>query len=523
MGLWGWGLRGNGGLGFGAGGGQIYGAGTALGGGGAPGIYGAGPLWGAVGPSPDPAPHSAAAPPPCPRRPPPATSPRPPRAAPLGPAARAAAWGAAPRRPPCGAGAPAAWWRPPDPPWGRGGLPHSRVYDPRRPQTFFQQCFQLLGTLGRGSFGEVYKVRSREDGALYAVKRTTRPFRGPRDRRRALAEARRHRAVGRHPQCVGLVAAWEERGVLYLQSELCPGGSLGGAAAGRGPLPAWRALAYLGDLLQALRHLHARRMAHGDVKPANALLGPGGVRLADFGLLGEGGGGEGDPRYLAPEVLGGGPRAAGPPADVFSLGLTLLEVAAGRELPAAGEGWQELRRGGLPPDMARGLTPELRELLAAMLEPDPQRRPSAEALLRTAPLRRAGRWRALTRLADEGLRRGARLMEGCRAALRWVWGALWGVLWGTAPWRRPPATPPRSPLPPPGIDWDEEEEEEVRWVGGAPGSPSTFPRTASPCSTPRHGASPPRGTRSPEGSPTAVGRLRRTLTFEEEPEAGGAQ
>lgn len=41
---------------------------------------------------------------------------------------------------------------------GQGGLPHSPVYDPRRPQTYFQQCFQLLGTLGRGSYGEVYKV-----------------------------------------------------------------------------------------------------------------------------------------------------------------------------------------------------------------------------------------------------------------------------------------------------------------------------------------------------------------------------
>lgn len=197
------------------------------------------------------------------------------------------------------------------------------------------------------------QVRSRCDGALYAVKVTSRPFRGPRDRRRALAEAGRQRAVGRHPQCVGLVAAWEERGVLYLQSELCPGGSLGGLLGGPPP-PAWRILGYLWDLLQALSHLHGRRMAHGDVKPANALLTPRGVRLGDFGVLGEEGegwGGEGDPRYLAPEVLGGGP---GPPADVFSLGLTLLEVAAGTELPAAGEGWQELRKGGVPPHMARG-------------------------------------------------------------------------------------------------------------------------------------------------------------------------
>ncbi|XP_025928760.1 membrane-associated tyrosine- and threonine-specific cdc2-inhibitory kinase, partial [Apteryx rowi] len=272
-------------------------------------------------------------------------------------------------------------------------------------------------------------VRSREDGRLYAVKRTLEPFRGAADRRRKLAEVRKHERVGRHPHCLGLVRAWEERGQLYLQSELCPGGPLRAPGDGDGGgLASWRATAYLWDLLQALGHLHAKSLAHLDVKPANVLLGPGGCRLGDFGCLLEpggrpGDGAEGDPRYLAPEALRGD---LGPAADVFSLGLTLLEVAAGRELPAAGDGWQELRRGRLPAALAAGLSPELRTLLVAMLEPEPGRRPSVEALLRTALVRRAGRWRALTRLADEGLRRAGRLLQDVRALLQWLWGALWG-------------------------------------------------------------------------------------------------
>ena len=57
------------------------------------------------------------------------------------------------------------------------------------------------------------------------------------------------------------------------------------------------------------------------------------------------------------------------------------------------------------------LPPELLPLLAAMLDPDPQRRPTAEALLQSAPMRRVGRWRPLLRLLDVGLRRGAELLQ----------------------------------------------------------------------------------------------------------------
>ncbi|XP_062456870.1 membrane-associated tyrosine- and threonine-specific cdc2-inhibitory kinase [Rhea pennata] len=422
--------------------------------------------------------------------------------------------------------------------------PASRLYDPRRPQTFFRQCFQVLGRLGRGSHGEVYKVRSREDGRLYAVKRTLEPYRGAADRRRKLAEVRKHERVGRHPHCLGLVRAWEEKGQLYLQSELCPGGPLRRPA--RGGLAPWRAAAYLWDLLQALGHLHARRLAHLDVKPANVLLAPGGCRLGDFGCLLEpggrvGDGAEGDPRYLAPEALRGD---LGPAADVFSLGLTLLELAAGRELPAAGDGWQELRRGRLPAALAAGLSPELRTLVVAMLEPEPGRRPSVETLLRTALMRRAGRWRAFTRLADEALRRAGQLLQDIRALLRWLWGALWGP----ARWLRAPVTPPHSPLSPrfsPASDWDEDEEDDddddggpTRWAQSAPGrqggawadsprgSPTSFSRhgrAPSPgaASTPRRAGAPQSGSgsRSPESSPGSLATLRRTLTFEEEPDS----
>ncbi|XP_072705234.1 membrane-associated tyrosine- and threonine-specific cdc2-inhibitory kinase [Ciconia boyciana] len=370
--------------------------------------------------------------------------------------------------------------------------PPSRLYDPSRPQSFFRQCFQVLGRLGRGSFGEVYKVRSREDGRLYAIKRTLEPFRGPLDRRRKLAEAGKHRRVGQHPHCLPLLWGWEERGRLYLQTHLCPAGSLRQIWGDRGlPVAEWRLWGYLWDLLLALRHLHARPLAHLDLKPANVLLAPGGCRLADFGVsaapgetAGDENGGGGDPRYAAPEVFGGGRDGPGPPADVFSLALTLLELGLGERLPEGGEGWQELRRGGLPHGVAPGFSAELRQVLDAMLEPDPRRRPTAEELLSWGAVRRAGRWRVLTRLADEGLRRLDGWLKGCRLALR----RLWGTLWGPAPWLRHPTTPPSSPLPPsltPSSTWEEEEDEEEEEGAAAPwGRGSQSPSFASTPGTP---------------------------------------
>ncbi|GAB0202404.1 serine protease 27-like [Grus japonensis] len=265
-------------------------------------------------------------------------------------------------------------------------------------------CFQVLGRVGQGSFGEVYKVRSLDDGRLYAIKRSLRPFRGPLDRLRRLSEAAKHR-------------------------------------------------------------------------------------------------------------------------HVFSLGLTILELGVGKRLPEAGEGWQELRRGGLPHGAASGFSAELREVLGAMLEPDPRRRPTAEELLGWGSVKRAGRWRAVTRLADEGLRRLDDWLKGCWQTLR----RLWGALWGRAPWLWAPATPPSSPLPPPltpPSPWEEDDDDDDDDNDDDKAPPTPWGRGSRRCVGQRRGAervpwggcspSPPRplGARSP--SPT--GGLRRSLTFEEEPE-----
>ncbi|XP_044088662.1 membrane-associated tyrosine- and threonine-specific cdc2-inhibitory kinase isoform X2 [Neovison vison] len=399
----------------------------------------------------------------------------------------------------------------------------SPSYDPSCPESFFQQSFQRLGRLGHGSYGEVFKVRSKEDGRLYAIKRSMSPFRGPKDRARKLAEVGGHEKVGQHPRCVRLEQAWEEGGILYLQTELCgPSLQQHSEAWGTG-LPEAQVWGYLRDTLLALAHLHGQGLVHLDVKPANIFLGPRGrCKLGDFGLLvelgtsGAGEAQEGDPRYMAPELLQG---SYGTAADVFSLGLTILEVACNMELPHGGEGWQQLRQGYLPPEFTAGLSSELRSVLTMMLEPDPKLRATASALLALPMLRRPRPWSILWYVAADALSRGWALWQVSRLmgqgappnslttgsdlpppslspqALLSLLCWLWHGLAHPASWLQPPSPPATPPGSPPcslllhsslSSSWDDDS------VGLSLSPEAVLARAAGNTSTPRNGSPAPR-------------------------------
>lgn len=244
--------------------------------------------------------------------------------------------------------------------------PHPRsVYDPSRPQSFFDQCFTNLGLIGRGSFGEVFKVVSLLDGCQYAVKRSAQRFRSEGERARSIKEARNHEGLYPHPHVLGFIAAWEEGGRLFLQTELCCNSLLVQAEempSHTGEVWAWT---YLCDILSALKHLHAQGFAHLDIKPANVFITKSGrLKLGDFGLLiklsndgqkqerDQDDLQEGDPRYMAPELLRG---KYGTAADIFSLGVSILELACNIEVPKGGDDWQQLRQGHLPAEFTNGI------------------------------------------------------------------------------------------------------------------------------------------------------------------------
>lgn len=240
-------------------------------------------------------------------------------------------------------------------------------------------------------------MKSNLDGRQYAVKRSAHRFRGNSERSRSTREAKNHERLCPHPHILDFVAAWEECGRLYIQTELCST-SLLLHAENQPPGPG------LCDLLSALQHLHSLGFVHLDLKPANVLITDSGrLKLADFGLLFElkkkstgsleGKGKddiqEGDPRYMAPELLRG---EYGPAADVFSLGVSILELACNMEVPNGGEGWQQLRQGCLPSEFTSGLSAELQAVLRMMLAPEPSERPTVSELL-SLPSVRKHRWR----------------------------------------------------------------------------------------------------------------------------------
>ncbi|PIA15486.1 kinase-like protein, partial [Coemansia reversa NRRL 1564] len=262
--------------------------------------------------------------------------------------------------------------------------------------------FEILARAGEGHFSAVFSVRSLVDGQVYAVKKTRAPYASRAQRARRLREPAVLWGLPASRAVVRLADAWEQFGHLYLQFELCERGSLAAyldecAAAQAERMAEPRVWAVLAHAAHALRLLHEHGVAHLDVKPANFLLAAdfdapgaerneGWLRIADFGHAVRLGDAlpdcaeEGDREYMAPEVLRGHYSSA---ADVFSLGMMMLEIAADIVPPDNGVEWHKLREGCFddPALVDMPYSPPLLETIKRMLHPDPARRPSAAQLL----------------------------------------------------------------------------------------------------------------------------------------------
>jgi len=260
---------------------------------------------------------------------------------------------------------------------------HSAVYDTSKKQSYFQQAFQIETEIGAGYFGTVYRVRSKEDGKVYAVKIARDKYKGPSDRKRKLDEVRKHQFLPPHSNCVRFYQSWEENGRLYLQFELCQGNLLEFTES-RESVPESVVWNHLVDLLQAIQHLHDHDLVHMDIKPDNIFIGMDGIcKLGDFGLVidlakSSQENMEGDPKYLAPEVMQGRFTKA---CDVFSVGATLLELACDLDLPRGGHLWHDLRSRGPDPALTLAMSAELRRVVELMMIADPDRRPTVRQVL----------------------------------------------------------------------------------------------------------------------------------------------
>lgn len=228
----------------------------------------------------------------------------------------------------------------------------SSVYRSSLRESYFEQCFEVVDRIGEGSFGEVFKVRSKEDGQLYAIKKSLQLYRGETSRQMRIEEVRRYEQFSEHDNCITLHKAWEQNDLLYMQLELCKCNLETYAMQTNGLISEKEIWNILVDLLLAVKALHDQNLIHLDIKLENIMISEDNVcKLGDFGLVADlaapnlRNSSEGDSRYIAPETLQNHFTKA---ADIFSLGITMLELASKLELPKNGYLWHALRSGILP-------------------------------------------------------------------------------------------------------------------------------------------------------------------------------
>jgi tetratricopeptide (TPR) repeat protein len=196
---------------------------------------------------------------------------------------------------------------------------------------------EVLGVLGRGGMGVVYKARNLGLKRVVAVKMILAgEHAGPDHVARFRTEAE---AIARlqHPNIVQVFEVGAHGEKPFLSLEFCGGGSLATKLAGT-PQPAAEAAALVQKLAEAMHYAHERGVVHRDLKPANVLLADDGTpKVTDFGLakkLDEAGptmtgAVMGTPSYMAPEQAGG-KKEVGPLADLYALGAVLYECLTGR-------------------------------------------------------------------------------------------------------------------------------------------------------------------------------------------------
>jgi hypothetical protein len=256
---------------------------------------------------------------------------------------------------------------------------------------YFETSFDVLEIMGHGSFSDVFKVRRKLDGLVLALKRSKVPFTGVTDKLRRLQEVENMWLTSSHPHCIQILESWEQHGYLYILMELCDNGSLRDVIDYMTKTDArfteyqiWQILL---QIASGLEHIHRVNIVHLDVKPANVLIDQQGVlKIGDFGLSMRTGSAhdpdmEGDKYYMAPETLEG---RYDKPADIFSLGLLILELAADVELPAQGASWQNLRHGDYSELSFDDVSDALNQLIKDMTDPDPFKRPIVQEVLRRA-------------------------------------------------------------------------------------------------------------------------------------------
>jgi eukaryotic-like serine/threonine-protein kinase len=199
--------------------------------------------------------------------------------------------------------------------------------------------YEILGILGRGGMGVVYRARQMPLNRIVALKMIL-SDRDRADRKeliRFLAEAEAVAAV-KHPHVVQVFEYGDSEGRPFLALEYLSGGSLADRLKFRGRLDPKAAAQLVAQLANGVQAIHDRGIVHRDLKPGNVLFDESGEpKISDFGLAKRDDRNDltarqaimGTPAYMSPEQATGGTKFVGPAADIYSLGVILYVCLTG--------------------------------------------------------------------------------------------------------------------------------------------------------------------------------------------------
>ncbi len=254
------------------------------------------------------------------------------------------------------------------------------------PGTILAERYRIVGLLGKGGMGEVYRaddLKLRQSVALKFLPAAL--SKDAQKLERFHHEVRVARQVS-HPNVCRVYDIADADGQQFISMEYIDGEDLASVLRRMGKPSADKAVQIARQLCAGLAAAHDKGVLHRDLKPHNVMIdGLGAVRVTDFGLAGfveEFSGrdvGAGTPAYMAPEQLAG--REVSVKSDIYSLGVVLCELFTGKRL-FDGASREQLQRSGtsVPTSLstlADDLDPVVERVILRCLEPDPTARPSS--------------------------------------------------------------------------------------------------------------------------------------------------